>query len=119
MTRRSDALYLDDILQSVLAIADYVSDCDFEEFKNDRKTYSATIREFEIIGEAIGKISDSIKFKNPDVAWRDIKDFRNLLIHEYFGVDAKILWNTINNDLPKLGRQITGIISAEGKENHE
>jgi len=119
MSRRSDAIYLDDILQSVLAIADYVKNCDFEEFRNDRKTYSATIREFEIIGEAIGKISEDIKIKYPDVAWRDIKDFRNLLIHEYFGVDAKILWNTINNDLPELGQQVTAIISSEKKENNE
>lgn len=119
MTKRSDALYLDDILQSVLAIADYINDCDFEEFRNDRKTYSATIREFEIIGESIGKISEAIKVKYPDVAWRDIKDFRNLLIHEYFGVDAKILWNTINNDLPELGQQITAIISSGEKENNE
>ncbi len=119
MTKRSDALYLDDIIESVQAIEDFISGYDFDHFSSDRKTYSATIREFEVVGEAIGKISDEIKSRYPEVSWRDIKDFRNLLIHEYFGVDAKILWNTVKNDLPELERHIREIIEKEAVREDE
>ena len=64
--------------------------------------YSAVIREFEIIGEAVGKLEDHVKERYPEIAWQDIKDFRNLLIHEYFGVDLEIVWTVIQNDLPQL-----------------
>lgn len=119
MTKRSDALYLDDIMESVRAIGDFISGYDFDRFSSDRKTYSATIREFEVIGEAIGKISDEIKLIYPEVSWRDIRDFRNLLIHQYFGVDAKILWNTAINDLPELGKQIKEIVKKEAEKENE
>ena len=60
------------------------------------------IREFEIIGEAVGKLPDEITRQRPDIEWQDIKDFRNLLVHEYFGVDMEIVWKVIQNDLPPL-----------------
>lgn len=64
--------------------------------------YSAVIREFEIIGEAVGKLDPQIRDDFPHIAWQDIKDFRNLLIHEYFGVDLEIVWNVIQSDLQPL-----------------
>ena len=71
--------------------------------------YSAVIREFEIIGEAVGKLEDRIKEDYPHIAWQDIKDFRNLLIHEYFGVDLEIVWNVIEDDLRPLYETIETI----------
>ena len=102
MSERDFQLYLADILDSANAVSKYVHDMQFEDFCNDRKTYSAVIREFEIIGEAIGKLPDDLKQKRPDIEWQDIKDFRNLLIHEYFGVDLEIVWKIIQEDLPVL-----------------
>jgi len=102
MSERDFRLYLVDILDSGSAVLAFVKDLSFEEFCNDRKTSSAVIREFEIIGEAIGKLPDELKQKRPDVEWQDIKDFRNLLIHEYFGVDMEIVWKVIQEDLPVL-----------------
>ena len=67
MSERDFSLYLADILDSGSAIAEFVKDLSFEEFCNDRKTYSAVIREFEIIGEAVGKLPDELKLKRPDV----------------------------------------------------
>ena len=112
MSERDFRLYLADILDSGNAVLAFVKDLSFEEFCNDRKTSSAVIREFEIIGEAVGKLPDELKQKRPDVEWQDIKDFRNLLIHEYFGVDLEILWNVIQDNLPVLinaVREISGI----------
>jgi uncharacterized protein with HEPN domain len=112
MPKRDLELYLQDILDSILAIEEYVDGLDIERFKNDRKTYSATIREFEIIGEAVGNIIDEEIIKNSDnISWRDIKDFRNILIHEYFGVDVEIVYNTIKQDLPPLKNEIVNIIN--------
>jgi len=83
----------------------------------DRKTYSAVIREFEIIGEAAGNLPDKLKRGRPDVEWRDIKDFRNLLIHEYFGVDLEIVWKIIQDDLPVLMDAVREMMRAES-ESH-
>jgi len=102
MSKRSNRLYCRDILESGEAIKNYVEGIDFRDFTQDRMRHSAVIREFEIIGEAVGKLSDTLKQAFPEVPWQDIKDFRNLLIHEYFGVDLEIVWNTIHNDLPML-----------------
>jgi len=102
MSKRSDGLYCRDILESGEAIKNYVEGIDFRDFTQDRMRYSAVIREFEIIGEAVGKLSDTLKQAFPEVPWQDIKDFRNLLIHEYFGVDLEIVWNTIQDELPIL-----------------
>ena len=102
MSERNFELYLTDILESGLAIQSYVQGIEFKGFADDRMRYSAAIREFEIIGEAVGKLPEDIKAKHPNVPWREIKDFRNMLIHEYFGVDLRIAWNAIHQDLPLL-----------------
>jgi uncharacterized protein with HEPN domain len=102
MPKRHPELYITDILESGLAIQAYVRGIAFDQFTKDRMRSAAVIREFEIIGEAVGKVPDDLKNGFPDVPWRDIKDFRNLLTHEYFGIDLEIVWNTINQDLPLL-----------------
>lgn len=77
MPERDIRLYLVDILDSGSAINKFVEGLSFEEFCKDRKTSSAVIREFEIIGEAVGKLPDELKLGHFDVEWQDIKDFRN------------------------------------------
>ena len=89
MSKRSPLLYVHDIRESIDAIFQYVQSLTFEEFSGDRMRYSAVIREFEIIGEAAGKLPAILKERFPKIEWQDIKDFRNLLIHEYFGVNPK------------------------------
>lgn len=100
MSERPQLIYCQDILDSGTAIILYVQGICFDVFEKDRMRYSAVIREFEIIGEAVGKLSEELKGRYPDVPWQDVKDFRNLLAHEYFGVDLEIVWNTIRDDLP-------------------
>lgn len=102
MSERDFRVYCQDILDSGDAIAEFIHGLSFVEFCDDRKSYSAVIREFEIIGEAVGNLPDDMKQARPDVEWQDIKDFRNLLIHEYFGVDLEIVWRIIEDDLPVL-----------------
>lgn len=114
MSKRNLALYLADILESGSAIFQFIAGMTFEEFRNDRKTCSAVIREFEIIGEAVGKLPDDAKQKYHDVEWQDIKDFRNLLVHEYFGVDLDIVWKVIRDDLPGLLKSVEQMMRESG-----
>lgn len=118
MSKRDLRLYCADILDSGSAIIEFVNGLSFEQFCNDRKTYSAVIREFEIIGEAVGKLPEALKRRRPDVEWQDIKDFRNLLTHEYFGVDLEIVWKIIEDDLPVLMEAIREIMPTESNSQH-
>jgi uncharacterized protein with HEPN domain len=113
MSERDCRLYCADILDSGNAILEFVKGSTFEQFCSDRKTYSAVIREFEIIGEAVGKVPEGLKRKRPDVQWQDIKDFRNLLSHEYFGVDLEIVWKIIEDDLPVLMDAIRQVMETD------
>jgi uncharacterized protein with HEPN domain len=118
MSERDFRLHCADILDSGAAILEFVKGLAFEEFCNDRKTYSAVIREFEIIGEAVGKLPEEVKRNRPDVEWQDIKDFRNLLTHEYFGVDLEIVWKIIEDDLPVLMDATREIMPTKGLSLH-
>ncbi len=110
MSERHCQLYLVDILDSGQAIQSYLVKLDFEHFCRDRMRYAAVIREFEVIREAVGKLPESLKAQYQGVPWREIKDFRNILIHEYFGVDLRIVWNAIHQDLPSLLKATTEIL---------
>jgi len=102
MPKRDQRLYIEDVLDSAKAIKEFTKDLDFENFRNDRKTYSATIREYIIIGEAISTLIDILEEKVPTYPWRMVKDFRNFIVHEYFGVDAQIVWDLTTQELDEL-----------------
>jgi len=99
MSGRDPGLYLDDALDAIQAIRDFVEGMSFDEFRNDRKTLSATIREFIVIGEAIARLMELLEAHLPDYPWRLIKDFRNVIVHEYFGVDERIVWDAVHLEL--------------------
>lgn len=111
--RRSYKLYLEEILTSTNKIQKYVGNSSIEEFLKDEMKIDAVVRNFEIIGEAASKISQEIKEKYPSVEWRKISDFRNILAHEYFGIDDEIMWDIIKNKLPRLQKNIQNIIDKE------
>ena len=113
MHNRDKNLFLEDILESVNAIEDYIKYINFDEFKNDRKTYQAVIREFEIIGEATKNIYKDLKRIYPQYPWRRIIDFRNMISHGYFGIDFLTIWNTAFDKLPEL-KQIIQKLIKEG-----
>ncbi len=108
-TYRNDALYVGDIIESIHAIESYLDGQNYQTFVENRMIYSATIRELEIIGEAVGKISETIKKKYPEIDYRTIKDFRNVLAHEYFGVDMEIVWMIVSEKIPELKQNILHI----------
>ncbi len=109
MSKRDDGLYIDDIRQSVENIFEFIGDSSREDFVKDKKTYSAVIRELMIIGEAANSVSDEFKEEHSDMPWYEMSGIRNRLIHEYFSIDHDIVWDTYENDLPKLRNALVGL----------
>lgn len=102
MFKRNPALLLADILDAVGKIKKYTSGFTYDTFIEDSKTLDAVIRNFEIIGEAANKLPDEFRDKHFTIDWLRIIGFRNRIVHDYMGVDYKIVWAIIQNDIDKL-----------------
>jgi hypothetical protein len=102
MSKRSDELLLNDILESITKIKLYTSDLNFNSFITDSKTIDAVIRNFEIIGEASNRLSEVFKENNFEIDWFRIIGFRNRIVHDYMGIDFEIVWSIIQNDIDSL-----------------
>ncbi|MBF0537460.1 MAG: DUF86 domain-containing protein [Nitrospirae bacterium] len=111
--RRGYRLYLEDILTATMKIQRFIGTIAFEEFLHDDKTYDAVVRNFEIIGEASRNIPQEVKDNYPDVDWKKVYLFRNMLAHEYFGIDNQLLWDIIQHRLPELRKEIQSILEMD------
>jgi len=83
--------YLRDMLENAERALDFVHGMEFEEFFEDEKSTYAVIRTLEVIGEAARHIPDEVRDANPEIQWREIAAMRNKLMHEYFGVNTKVV----------------------------
>jgi uncharacterized protein with HEPN domain len=110
---RNVKFYLLDILEAINDILEFVKDFDYESFTNDKKTVYAVIRCFEVIGEAVKHIPDYLKQKYPHVPWKEVAGMRDKLIHEYFGVDVALVWDTIQEDVIPFKQTILEILKKE------
>jgi uncharacterized protein with HEPN domain len=106
---RKELLYLRDILSSCDRIASYTAGGK-EAFFASTMQQDAVIRNFEIIGEAIKQVSASTTTGLPDIPWRSVARFRDLLIHHYFAVDLNIVWGIVEPDLTDLRQQIREVL---------
>ena len=107
--------YLEDIVKAMDDALSFVKNMDYDIFVKDTKTTYAVIRALEIIGEATKKVPSSVKTDYDQIPWKKMAGMRDKVIHEYFGVDLKRVWNTVNNDLPALKPQFEKILK-ETKE---
>lgn len=107
---RDYKLYLDDILEAIKRIERYVKAKPPTGSKKDTLVIDGVVRNLEIIGEAAKNIPGEIKGKYPEIEWKKIAGLRDILVHEYFGVDLDVVWDIIRNKLPPLKKQVAGIL---------
>jgi len=100
-----DAVYLQHILECIRKIESYAT-VGREEFMKTDHWQDAIIRNFEIIGEAAKQLSDEFKAANAEIPWRNVAGFRDVLIHDYMGVDLNAVWQIIENELPALKENV-------------
>ena len=110
MSKRNEKLYINDILEAIRNIEDYTKSISFKEFSGNQMIIDAVVRNFEIIGEAANHVSPKTRFSVPEIPWEDITGMRNKIIHEYFGVDLEIIWQTIQESLPDFKKTIKKLI---------
>ena len=107
---KSNIVYLRHIMDAIIRIESYAV-VGKKEFMTASHWQDATIRNLEIIGEATKRISQPLKEKYPDIPWRSIAGLRDVLIHDYMGVDLISVWNVVENDLPQLKKQLGKILT--------
>jgi uncharacterized protein with HEPN domain len=107
---RNDKQYLRHINESIESIEEYLHGVSYNKFISNKMIIDPVVRELEIIGEASNNLSDELREEHADIFWRQIKDMRNFLIHEYFGVNEKVVWDTCKNDLPVLKKFISTVL---------
>ena len=99
---RDARVFLDDIVEACGKIERYVEGLNLESFRSDGKTLDAVLRNLEVIGEAAKKLPPDIRSAMPDVEWQRIAGLRDILIHEYFGIDIEIVWDVVTTRVPAL-----------------
>ena len=107
---RDYKVYLDDILAASDKILKYTKNYTARKFVRDDKTFDAVIRNLQIIGEAAKKVPSGIRVRYPMVEWKKIAGLKDILVHDYFGVDAEIVWDIVKNKIPSLRKQIHKIL---------
>lgn len=100
--KKTDAVYLEDMVQAIRVIEEYVNGVTLEAFIADQMRHDATIRQLEILGEAANKLSPDFKRNNPIFPLRQVISMRNFLIHGYDDIDLEIVWKTIQENIPQL-----------------
>lgn len=105
--------YLGHISEAINKILEYSLNVEYKDFKDNSILQDAIIRQFAIIGEAANNIDGPYRESHPEIPWRKMTDLRNVLIHEYFGVNMDIVWKTIQDDLPELEKQISDLLEAD------
>jgi uncharacterized protein with HEPN domain len=99
---RNVVLYVQDIVEALRNVVEFTAGTTQADFFDDKKTRDATIRNLEIIGEAAKRVPDAIRVLAPDIPWRRVAGLRDILAHDYFGIDQTILWDVIVNEIPTL-----------------
>jgi uncharacterized protein with HEPN domain len=107
---RDSKVYIEDILESLELIAEYVDGVIEEEFRSDQQLQDAVIRRFEIVGEAAKQVPESFRNKYPYVPWRTLAGLRDVLIHQYFGVSIDRIWKMVENELNKTINDVFRVV---------
>ena len=113
---RRDLHYLIDILEAGEHIAAYISDLYYEDFLESLMVQDAVLRNLQIIGEAVKRLSPELKAEHPDLPWREMAGLRDRIVHDYFGINHEIVWSVISEEIPALIPRIEAIADSEEQE---
>jgi uncharacterized protein with HEPN domain len=111
--KKDYTIYLKDIIENSNDAKEFTKNITFDEFKNNKEKINAVTKSLENIGEATSNIPDEIKEKYPKINWKNIKDFRNVLIHKYRDIKLEKEWDIIENKLDDLKEQIEEVLEKE------
>ena len=113
MSERTYLDFLADIRDNLVEAQAFVKGMTFASFSSDRKTWYAVVRALEIVGEATKRLSPELKDRYRDLPWKDMAGMRDKLIHDYFGVDLQVVWETATEEAPALEAEIRSILEKE------
>jgi uncharacterized protein with HEPN domain len=108
---RDSRVYLEDILEATRKITTYTGSLSKAAFLEDEKTIDAVVRNLEVIGEAVKKLPEDLRARHPALEWKKMVGLRDILIHEYFGLDAEIVWDIVQNKVPALDRVVRTMLN--------
>lgn len=116
--KRDIGVFLEDILESIKLVEKRMEGVSYDKFLEDVDLQDMIVRRFEIIGEAVKHIPQGIKSKYSEIPWKEISGTRDILIHEYFGVNLKRIWDTIQEDILPFKEQLKQILQDIDKQSN-
>ena len=117
MSERDSLLLLEDIVTAAHKRKRYTKGQDYESFLSDERTVDAVVRNFEIIGEAANRLNKEFREGHPEIEWNRIRGFRNRIVHEYFGIDYRIVWTIIESYIDNLIENLETVIKELNGED--
>ena len=109
---KDDRVFLRHMLDALDQIEEYTAPHDRKSFLKNRQAQDATIRQFEILGEAVKQVSGKLRAQHRQIPWADIAGMRDKLIHDYLGVDLTMVWLTVQQDLPILKASLEDLFAS-------
>ena len=119
MTNRPARVRLEDLKQAMARIRQYTAGFTYDEFIKDEKTMDAVLRNLEVIGEAARNVPEELRGKYPDVEWHRMIGLRNIISHEYFGVDMQIIWEVATRNVPETEPLVADMLDRLAHEPND
>ena len=106
---RDPKLFVDDMITACEKIQRYIARRPRSVFESDEQAFDAVLKNLEVIGEAAKRLPTEVKDSHPEIAWRDIAGLRDIIVHEYFGLDLDIVWDVVDKRVPALLVQLRNL----------
>ena len=111
--RRDQAAYLLDMLVAARDAVEFANGLSYQAFSTDRRTQLSVVKSIEIVGEAASRIDPEIRRQHTAIPWQDIVGMRNRLVHGYFDIDLRLVWDTVQTDLPELIARLESMVAQD------